>query len=532
MKNGKVKISLGLLAVPVLVMVCLISCKKFLDTKPTDSVTPENYYRTQSDLDRALSAVYDRLGDRRTYGSALYGYLAFSDEFFFKGQTSGYMSNTIDASMLELNRCWEALYAGIERANMLLANLHKADVSDSARNEVKGQALFLRAFYHFVLVDNFGAVPLRLQPMESPIEPPLPRTSVAEVYAQIVLDMKEAEGLVRDITYYGYNGRISKTAVQAMLARVYLTMAGFPLHDEAKYADAREYASKVMQSNVHELNSSFSQIFINHAQDKYDIKECLWEVEYYGNNLEQIKEGSFLGSWMGITCSNIDTGYGYDHVHATAKLYNAYAAGDARRDWTIAPYRFVTSGTGTSAPVTRTNWTATQIYERSTGKWRREYETFRPKNQDYTQINFPMIRYSDVLLMFAEAENHLNGPTSAAYEAINKVRRRGYQKPVNTPDATADLPAGLAQADFLEEIKKERFCELAYEGLRKHDLIRWGMYVTTIQQLVAEYQATMPSNLSAPAIAQASRVTARSILFPIPNSEISVNPNIAQNPGW
>ncbi|WP_242696527.1 RagB/SusD family nutrient uptake outer membrane protein [Longitalea luteola] len=532
MQKGNVKNYLTWLVVVMFMVAGLNSCKKFLDTKPTDSVTPENYYKTQRDLDRALSAVYDRLGDRRVYGSALYGYLAFSDEFFLKGQTTGYMSNTIDASMLELNRCWEALYAGIERANMLLANLDKAEVSDSARNEVKGQALFLRGFYYFVLVDNFGAVPLRTKPMESPTEPPLPRSPIEEVYAQIIQDMLEAEGLVKDISSYGYNGRISKTAVQGILARVYLTMAGHPLNDASKYQDARTYAAKVMQSNEHALNNSFQQIFINHAQDKYDIKECLWEVEYYGNNLEQIREGGFLGSWMGVLCPNVDTGYGYDHVHATAKLYRAYDSGDVRRDWTIAPYRFVANGTGTAAPVTRTNWTATQLYERSAGKWRREYELFKPKSQDYTPINFPMLRYSDVLLMFAEAENHLNGPTAAAYEAVNMVRRRAYQKPVGAPDAYADLPAGLSEVDFLEAIKNERYRELAFEGLRKHDLVRWGMYVTTMQQLVADYQATMPSSLSGPAIAQAGRVTARSVLFPIPNSEISVNPYISQNPGW
>ncbi|HEX6428342.1 MAG TPA: RagB/SusD family nutrient uptake outer membrane protein [Niastella sp.] len=532
MKLGNVKINGSLFAVLVFVMVCLSGCKKFLDTKPTDSITPDNYYRTQSDLDRALSAVYDRLGDRRVYGSALYGYLSFSDEFFLKGQTTGYMSNTIDASMLELNRCWEALYAGIERANMLLANIHKASVSDSASNEVKGQALFLRGFYYFVLVDNFGAVPLRTVPMESPVEPPLPRSPVTEVYAQIIQDMKDAEGLVKDISKYGYNTRISKTVVQGMLARVYLTMAGYPLHDEARYADARDYAAKVMQSNEHVLNNSFQQIFINHAQEKFDIKECLWEVEFYGNNEEQIREGGYLGSWMGVYCPNVDTGFGYDYVHTTAKLYNTYLSGDLRRDWTIAPYRFVPNGSGTSAPVTRTNWTAAQIYERSAGKWRREYEVFKPKNQDFTPVNFPMLRYSDVLLMFAEAENQINGPTSAAYDAVNMVRRRAYQKPVNAPDLVADLPAGLSSVDFLEAIKKERFCELAFEGIRKHDLVRWGMYVTTMQQLVADYRATMPSALSAPAIAQASRITSRSILFPIPNSEISVNPYISQNPGW
>jgi len=514
-------------------MVMFNSCNKFLDTKPTDSITPDTYYKTQEDLNRALSAVYDRLGDRRTYGSGLYGYLSFSDEFFLKGQTTGYMSNTIDASMLELNRCWEALYAGIERANMLLDHVDGAAVSDSSKNEVKGQALFLRAFYYFTLVDNFGAIPLKLTSTKSPTEPPLPRTSVADVYAQVVKDLKDAEGLVRDITWYGFNGRISKTAVQGMLARVYLTMAGYPLRDEAKYADARTYAEKVITSNVHALNPSFSQIFINLAQDKYDIKENLWEIEYSGNNKEIVKEGGYVGSWLGLYCPNIDTGFAYDYVHATRRLYDTYEAGDLRRDWTIAPYRFVPSGTGGNlVKVTKTNWGPTEIYERSAGKYRREYELFRPRDQDFTAINFPMLRYADVLLMFAEAENQVNGPTQAAYDAINMVRRRGFGKPVDLADPVADLTAGLAQIDFFEAIQKERFRELSYEGIRKHDLLRWGNYVFTMQQMVTEYQTNMPSTLSPAAIGQASRITSRSVLFPIPNSEIAVNPNISQNPGW
>jgi starch-binding outer membrane protein, SusD/RagB family len=514
-------------------MVLFNSCNKFLDTKPTDSITPDTYYKTQEDLNRALSAVYDRLGDRRTYGSGLFGYLSFSDEFYLKGQTTGYMSNTIDASMLELNRCWEALYAGIERANMLLDHIDGAAVSDSSKNEVKGQALFLRAFYYFTLVDNFGAIPLKLTSTKSPTEPPLPRTPVADVYAQVVKDLKDAEGLARDITYYGYNGRISKTAVQAMLARVYLTMAGYPLRDEAKYTDARTYAEKVITSNVHALNPSFSQIFINLAQDKYDIKENLWEIEYSGNNKEIVKEGGYVGSWMGLYCPNIDTGFAYDYVHATRRLYDTYEAGDLRRDWTIAPYRYVPSGTGGNlVKVTKTNWGAAEIYERSAGKYRREYEIFRPRDQDFTAINFPMLRYADVLLMFAEAENQVNGPTQAAYDAINMVRRRGFGKPVDLPDPVADLTAGLAQIDFFEAIQKERFRELSYEGIRKHDLLRWGNYVFTMQQMVTEYQTNMPSTLSPAAIGQASRINSRSVLFPIPNSEIAVNPNISQNPGW
>ena len=525
-------VNAGILLLIVLFVVILFgSCNKFLDTKPVDSITPETYYKTQTDLDRALAAVYDRLGDRRTYGCGLWGFLNFSDEFYVKSQPTGYMSNTLDASMLELNRCWEALYVGIERANMLLDHLDGAAVPDSNKNEVKGQALFLRAFYYFVLADNFGAVPLKLTSTKSPLEPNIPRTPLPEVYAQIVKDMKEAEGLVKEITYYGFGGRISKSAVQAMLARIYLTMAGEPLNDVAKYADAKEYANKVIISGKHALNPSFQNVFIRLSADEYDIKESIWELEFDGNNQGIVREGGYVGSWMGIYCPNIDTGFGYDHVHITAKVYNVYEPNDLRRDWTVAPFRFVPNGSGTRAPVTRTNWSATQIYERSVGKYRREYEKARPRDQDFTPINFHLLRYSDVLLMFAEAENEATGPSAEGLEYVNKVRRRGFGKPVDVADPAVDLPA-LGQQDFREAIRAERFRELSYEGIRKHDLVRWGIYVTTMQQQVTEYQTNMPANLSDAAIKQASRVTSRSVLFPIPNTEIAVNPYVTQNPGW
>jgi hypothetical protein len=515
--------------------VLTVSCNKFLDTKPADTVTPENYYKNANDLNRALAAVYDRLGDLRVYGGgALVGYFCFSDEFYIKGQTSGYLSNTIDAGTLEVNRCWEALYVGIERANMLLGHLDGADVTDDFRNEVKGQALFLRGYYYFLLVDLFGGVPLKLSYTATSTEPALPRTPVAQVYEQIIKDMKEAEGLVKPITAYNYNGRVSKTAVQGILAKVYLTMAGYPLRDEAKYVNARAYADSVMKSGLHELNSSYQQIFINQSQDIYDIKEDLWEVEFYGNSKETIKEGGYLGSWIGITCPNIDTGFGYDYIHTTGKLFKSYANNDVRRDWSIATFRFVanTSPSTPATPVTRTAWTATQIYERSAGKWRREYELVRPRDQNYTPANFPLLRYADVLLMYAEADNQVSGaPTAAAYEAINKVRRRAFGKPVNTPDASIDLKS-LGQGAFLDSVKVERFRELAFEGVRKHDLIRWGTYVSTMQALVIDYRATMPAALVEPAVGEATRVTARSILFPIPNSEIAVNPYLKQNEGW
>lgn len=505
------------------------SCSKILDTTPQDFVSPVNYYNTESELESALAGVYDRLGDNRVYAQGMACYMVFSDEFFMKNQMSGMNANIVDASTLELNRHWEALYTGIERANMLLDNIDKAvQVNETKRNEIKGQALFLRAYYYFLLTDEFGAVPLKLKSTKTPEEEPLPGTPVKDIYERIVADMKQAETLVKSVADYGYNTRITKTTVQGILARVYLTMAGFPLNDVAKYADARIYADKVIKSGLHDLSPDFSLIYINHVKEVFDIKENLWEVEFKGTGQGEIQEAGTIGSYNGITCGIIEIGYGYDYVHATAKLYNAYGAGDLRRDWTVAPFRYVTSG----QTATKTNWAADQIYERSNGKWRREYELVLPRNQNMTGTNWPLLRYSDVLLMFAEAENYLNGPSADAYDAVNKVRRRGYGKSITTPDAVADAPAGLAQQDFNELIRNERLRELAFEGLRKHDLVRWGIYPTVMQAQAREYQTNMPVALRDAAVAQAQRVTDRAVLFPIPNSELAVNPNIRQNTGW
>nr|WP_121269823.1 RagB/SusD family nutrient uptake outer membrane protein [Pedobacter schmidteae] len=514
----------------VLAMV-VTSCSKILDTTPQDFVSPVNFYNTESELESALAGVYDRMGDNRVYAQGMSCYMVFSDEFFMKNQTSGMNANIVDASTLELNRHWESLYTGIERANMLLDNINKpgSQVSEEKRGPIEGQALFLRAYYYFLLTDQFGPVPLKLKSTKTPEEEPLPGTPIKDIYAQIVADMKRAEELVKPVSAYGYNTRITKTTVQGILARVYLTMAGAPLKDVAKYADAKIYAQKVMDSKLHDLNPDFKQIYINHVQEIFDTKENLWEVEFKGTNQGEIQEGGMIGSYNGITCGVIEVGYGYDYVHATAKLYNAYGNGDLRRDWTVAPFRYVTAGT----TAVKTNWAVDQIYDRSNGKWRREYELTLPRTQNYNGTNWPLLRYADVLLMFAEADNYVNnGPSSDAYKAINMVRRRGYGKDILTPDVQADASANLSQQDFLDLIRNERLRELAFEGLRKHDLVRWDIYPSVMQAQAREYQTNMPGTLKDAAIAQAQRVTDRAVLFPIPNSELAVNPNMKQNTGW
>ena len=155
-----------------------------------------------------------------------------------------------------------------------------------------------------------------------------------------------------------------------------------------------------------------------------------------------------------------------------------------------------------------------------------------PKHCSYTPTNFPLLRYADVLLMYAEAENEVNqGPTSEAYAAVNQVVRRGYGKPVNTPDGSVDW-SGMDYTEFREEIQRERARELAYESLRKGDLIRWGIFLTQMKDCLADANKAPSFGDLKHAKATFGNVTARDVLWPIPSYEMALNTNLKQNPGW
>ena len=232
------------------------SCKKFLDSKPQDFLSPTTYYETEEQLNNALTSVYQTLADLNTYGNNMQSYMALdADEGFFR-RTGGVQVNNVVPTDPMIKNVWGTFYKGIERANLLLENINKPKMSDSARNVIKGEALFLRAYFYFVLVSHFGDVPLKLSSTTSPNDPPLARTPAKDVYAQILKDMTTAEQLVTPIDKIGYGGRVSKSAVQGILARVCLYMAGKPINDVSKYNDAKAWAQKVINSGLHDLNPS------------------------------------------------------------------------------------------------------------------------------------------------------------------------------------------------------------------------------------------------------------------------------------
>lgn len=516
----------------------LLSCNDFLNVNNRDAISSNNYYKSKADLEAALNGVYATLGQNATYRGYMLGRMGLDADQGYNnrdGDLNSVGDYTVNANDTKVLQFWQTLYAGINDANMLLENVDnpEIEIEQKERDRIKGEGLFLRGYYYFLLVQNFGDVPLILEStsVKSSHEKMNPsRTDKKIIYDKIIEDMEGAVDLVYDIDRNGNGGRVSKSAIWGVLARVHLNIAGYPIQDKTHYKKARTCALQVINSGLHDLNPSFQQIFINYARDIYDIKESIWEVEFYGNG-EGIYAnlGGFVGGNNGIRNTfDLALGYTYDYINATISAYEVYESNDLRRDHTIAPFYYSQA----VVPTYKINWSSTQIFNRNCGKFRREYEILEPKHRSRTPQNFPLLRYSDVLLMFAEAENEINGnPTAEALEAVNKVRRRGYGVDINTPDSNIDINISDYK-DFQEFIYDERSRELAYECLRKGDLVRWGNFYSKMKKCLPDASAAPSFGDKDHAVATFTNVGERDVLWPIPNYEIGLNPNLTQNAGW
>lgn len=599
----------------LLVLSGTVSCKKMLEPTPSDFLPPQTHFNTEAHLNAALNGVYDALGGTGLYGSRMTYRLGLeADEGYYArtSPASGPQVYNFTASDGDVNLYWSDLYRGITRANMLLANINNNPaIPAAARDRIRGEALFLRGYYYFMLVQTFGGVPLVLQPTLSANDTNVPKSTIKQVYDQILADMTTAEGLVAPIKTLGFSGRVSQSAVRGILARVCLHMAGFPLKEESRYAEARDWAKKVMDDAAagHDLIPNYSQVFINYAADLYDVRESIWEVEFWGNRTDAYTETGQVGYVNGPVSSNTTVGEGFGGIRSTARLYQAYRAGDLRRDWTISNFTYTSSGTKTF----NTSTTVSTLYNRVAGKFRREYETLLPKARSSTPQNFPLLRYADVLLMFAEADNEVqSAPSPEAIAAVNKVRQRAWSTGIksisikaggtgylatNPPTirftggggtgatATATIASGritgisfardavtglqngtgysseptitisggagtgatatatiytLADASlgsgeiaskdkFRETIQNERLRELSYETLRKGDLIRWGIFVETMNEVGDEIFQQVPTAYWGQ---RYRNVWERHLLWPIPAREMTLNEALVQNLNW
>lgn len=600
----------------ILFLMSLGSCKKYLETEPTDFLNPDAYYETDAQLDYARNSVYHNLSAAQLWGSwanYLLGWQAdegYMNRFTLTSGPWNYFYSSADPYNAGY---WSNLYNGINRANVVLANLDKnPSISQAKRDVIRGEMLFLRGYYYFQLVQYYGGVPLKLTPTSSVVDVDIERASVKDTYAQIIKDMEAAEALVPGIASLGYGGAISKSAVRGLLARVNLHMAGEPLKDQTRYAEVVKWCKMVMDDTeaAHALNPSYAQVFINLCSDKYDIKESIWEAEFWGNRKDEFVETSNIGYINGPnSVASTINGQADSYMSITSKLFDVFEPGDNRKWWDLYTH-FVYTATGKNMtnPVTAQ---ASKNLVRP-GKWRREFEVVA-KNAGNTPNNAPILRYADILLMYAEASNAMTTtPSAEAIEAVNKVRQRGWSKGVktititnggsgyttaptvtfsngvggNTATGTAVISGGVvtsitlnrdvtattfyqegiyttpptititggggsgatatatiyvpadanlsaaqtsSKAAFLEAIQDERMREFNYEGLRKADLLRWGIFLKVNQDMGNKLDNESSGQQF---VKYFTNVSERDLLMPIPTSETTTNLKIVQNPGW
>ncbi|MBO7299843.1 MAG: RagB/SusD family nutrient uptake outer membrane protein [Tidjanibacter sp.] len=517
--------------IAALTLTAVASSCNYLDVEVSNVVLEEEYYQNATQCQEALDGVYAILNESSLYGNNMLGRMGLSADIgyeYYKSDQSGvgyYKTTVTDAKVFNY---WSKCYVGIARANSLLANIDNI-IEDKEYNRIKGEALFLRGYYYYMLAKRFGGVPLVLKPIEdiSSQEKYADHSTLEQVYVQIVKDMEAAIDLVDKTEVSSEGWQVTKTTVWGMLARVCLNMAGQPLCRIDMYEKAAGYAKKVVDSGVHSLNPSFEQIFINYAQNIYDIRESMWEVNFWGDGTGLYATSGMVGRNIGVA-SDQESPIGFcgGYLRVNPKLYYLYDESDKRRDWTINNFTYTKDGTK--------NYMTSlgRLSDRYCAKFRREYELpSSTKQPSATEINFPLLRYSDVLLMYAEC--YAYAPQSAdatlAYEYFNMVRRRGHGVDIYTPSEYDFTDQSITALQL--EIQNERARELAYEMLRKDDLCRWGILYTEMID-AGSYITGSDTMAERAAITAYTSVRSRDELWPIPGRELSTNSKLTQNPGW
>jgi hypothetical protein len=493
------------------------SCNKFLDQKPITDVSTQVVFSDVPSALKALAGVYSRMVGDAGYGIRVSLYYPLdTDEV--QGPTGAGDNDRRDIARYaatpgnaQITNPFNQMFAGIEYANICIANIPKMAMYTNGTDQEKkklqrmyGEALTLRAQFYTEAIRNWGDLPANFAPASTlATSNPFPaRTNRDTIYDRLLEDLKLAATLVpwrNELSAIGDGAdeRITKGTVKGLRARIALYRGGFSLRqdgvvkrstDYVKYYQiARDEAAEVMASNQHSLNPSYKALWKDQVNARA-VADPNGELMFQASGIGGVGAGDTkLAYYNGPTVN----GLGNKSVNILPTYFYAFDSTDLRRDVTCAVYNVAADG---SAKIGQA---ITAICD---GKYRRDWisnPTVSPTNAiQYFSLKWQILRYSDVMLMFAEAENELNGPTAAAYNAVSQVRRRGYGQSITTANATVDLPAGLSKAAFFTAIVKERSLELGGEGVRKYDLIRWNLLATKINETKAALLAM--STLSAP----------------------------------
>ncbi|MBO0949426.1 RagB/SusD family nutrient uptake outer membrane protein [Fibrella forsythiae] len=493
-----------------------IGCKDILDEKVFSQVAVDAFYKTSDQAQLALNGVYTRLWDDTyrdgqwvTLGDVTAGTLIGGGSANGSGDRSGVTNdfNTFswNSDALELSTAWDYFYAAINRSNVLIDKLAASSISNKAK--LDGEARFLRALFYFNLVRLFGGVPLQTQGTTDLSEVSKPRSTADEVYALIVKDLETAATELSPYSEADHTaGKATSLGATALLAKVYL--------QQRQWAKAATEAKKVIDSKAFDLMADYENI-VN--PDFRNGKEMIFSIQHGGNanSTSQLYQTRMI-YLFGPPAMSLPNGTSIQ-FHLLKDLVIFQVRKDVfnntpntyRKWWSVRdrmPYYYKN---GIKELVRDT----VKMYAPFLTKFNRvDFSTGILREG----VDYPLIRYSDVLLTYAEATNEVGGPTADAYEAINKVRRRA--RAVGTANAQPasmypDL-SGLTQAQFRDAVLAEYAQEFIGEGHYRWDLLRHDRLITNAKQL----------GISAAAD--------KHLLFPIPALQLSRNTSLKQNPGY
>ncbi|MEX2593133.1 MAG: RagB/SusD family nutrient uptake outer membrane protein [Anditalea sp.] len=483
----------------------LSSCEDFLEEDARSLQTNENFYKTEADLISAVNGIYAFLYS--PYNKSGFDDMPMAMLEMITGQwnnvsqwpeTGFYYDLTNSSGSSYTLNFWENCYKGIESANVVINSIPNVDfLNEIDKNSVLGEARFLRAYYYYYLVNIFGDVPLKLTPTKSPSNDGLlPKTSIKEIYeTAIVPDLIYAKGNIKYVTPEG-NGRVSSGAAQTLLAKVYLSMAGYPLNDDSAMVFAKMEAIEVINGNSFSLFQSDAALtwFDKLNNSAYDnTEEHIWDLNYDYPDFPSSLNNYFLPKEVVFTNTGFlqfggfypDSNYldSFDPADLRGRnnrgfFYNSFTTNGETYNFPWAIYKFFDKG----------------ILETNPGSGK----------------NFPMLRYADVLLTFAEAQNETDGsPNATAYKAVNDIRERAGLSPVSA----------LSKDEFREEVWKQRYWELGAENKTYFDIVRTQMIYDSKQN---EFVPIVGFELPSGAVVKSDYLP-----FPIPLREVQINPLLA-----
>ena len=500
-------------------MLSLTACNDFLDVDPdSTSANTEFIYNNEGEISTALNGVYAQILSGNTFGNNLYKDFQLNSDVDFSTNTSETASGNkparfdtrSDAS--NVKGLWNSLYSGVETANEFIFNLKnsklyeekmKTEIADGENTggvvteevpnvtkltQMMGEAKVMRAMFYHELLSYWGDIPFTFKATYETNNLYPEVTDRQVVSDSLIADLRHAAEWMqsdKDATLDAPE-RISKEAAYAMIARLALQAGGYSLNHDANdvngykmtrpsnykeyYQIARDYAKKVIDAGGHSLNKSFRDVFVdecNHIVNKGDdaIFEIPFGKDFSGawgyaqgpkSEVDANNETDFSNQAWGSTSGNVRTTRFYRHM---------FKEGDARRDYVCGTWGYSNQG----LPAINFSYT---MYN---NKWSKLWNTvgLGKASTGNTGINFAYIRYADVLLMFAEADNEVNGaPTQEAIDAVNQVRRRAYNG-VNYELTSAQT---ATKEDFLKAVLDERKFEFAGENMRWKDLVRNNLY--------------------------------------------------------